>query len=137
MQNMNLGILSKKLFYIYFIILLFNSENLFAENTQGNSVIFGALDKITAKFSEFEIKVKNSFKFGSLNIEVFQCQKRPPEEIPEDFALIRIIDEINLLEPTVVFSGWMLSSSPSLSPLEHPTYDIWIKECIVSKNDND
>ena len=133
---MNLGILSKKFIYIYFIAILFVPTNLFAENAHGDSVILGVLDKITAKFSELEIDVKKSIKFKSLNIKIIECQKRPPEEIPEDFVLLRIEDEINTLEPIVVFSGWMLSSSPSLSALEHPTYDIWVKECVINKNNN-
>ena len=130
---MNRGSLNNKFFYIYFLIVLLLSNNLFADTIKGDSVILGALDKITAKFSEFEIDVKKSIKFKSLNIKIFECQKRPPEEIPEDFVLIRIEDEINISEPIVVFSGWMLSSSPSLSALEHSTYDIWVKECVINK----
>ena len=29
----------------------------------------------------------------------------------------------------VVFSGWMYASSPGLSALEHPVYDIWVIRC--------
>jgi len=28
-----------------------------------------------------------------------------------------------------VFSGWMFASSPGLSALEHPVYDVWVIEC--------
>ena len=126
---MNLGNLNnKKIIFIFIIFFLFSSK-LYGANLEGDAVTLGALDKITAKFSEFNINVGDTDKFGSLSIEIFKCIKRPPEEIPEDFVLLKIFDEINTDEPKLIFSGWMLSSSRSLSSLEHPTYDIWIKDC--------
>ena len=62
------------------------------------------------------------------NLSTFQ-QKRPPEELPEDFVLLQIFDYVDDQKPKIVFSGWMLSSSPSLSALEHPVYDIWLVNC--------
>lgn len=118
---------------IIFVFFYFFSFNLHSENTKGYAVSLGALDKITAKFSEFNINVGEKLKFGSLNIKVHACQKRPPEEIPENFILLEIFDEIDSKNPITVFSGWMLSSSPSLSTLEHPTYDIWAKDCKINE----
>ena len=126
---MKVGNQNKIIAFISFIFFAFLSCGSFALNRDGNIVTLGALDKITAKFSEFEINVGQSAEFGSLNIKIYKCLKRPPEEIPEDFVLLRIDDEINQENPVMVFSGWMLSSSPSLSTLEHPTYDIWVKDC--------
>tara|TARA_Y100001970_G_C13709724_1_gene591300 strand:+ start:235 stop:549 length:315 start_codon:yes stop_codon:yes gene_type:complete len=102
-----------------------------AENKEGNKVIIGALNKITAKFYDFEINVGNSMKFGTLDIKIIKCIKRPPEEIPEDFVLIKIIENTGINKKNTIFSGWMLSSSPSLSALEHSSYDIWVKKCMV------
>ena len=28
-----------------------------------------------------------------------------------------------------LFSGWMFASSPGLSALEHPVYDVWVIKC--------
>ena len=28
-----------------------------------------------------------------------------------------------------VFNGWMFSSSPSITPFDHPVYDIWLVNC--------
>ena len=28
-----------------------------------------------------------------------------------------------------VFNGWMFSSSPSITPFDHPVYDIWLVSC--------
>ena len=129
---MNLGSQNKIKFILFFLSFIFYSNNLLPKNANGYAVTLGALDKITAKFSEFNINVEETGKFGTLKIQVFECQKRPPEEIPENFALLKIEDEVNIDESIMVFSGWMISSSPSLSPLEHSTYDIWLKDCIVN-----
>ena len=130
---MNLGNQNKIIFFIYLTIIfsIFISFNSFSKNLYGYAVTIGALDKITAKFSEFDIEVNGNIKFGTLLIEIFECQKRPPEEIPENFVLLKIEDHVNSDGPIIFFSGWMLSSSPSISSLEHPTYDIWIKDCKV------
>ena len=28
-----------------------------------------------------------------------------------------------------VFSGWMFSSNPALSAMDHPVYDVWVIDC--------
>ena len=64
-----------------------------------------------------------------MNIEVYACFTSPPEEIPEDYVLIRIYDEMNTVDVQLIYQGWMISSSPSSTPLEHPIYDLWLKDC--------
>ena len=31
--------------------------------------------------------------------------------------------------PVRLFSGWMFASSPAVSALEHPVYDVWVTDC--------
>lgn len=67
--------------------------------------------------------------FGTLEIIARRCWKAPPEERPENAALLEI-REIKAGEgPQRIFLGWMFSSSPGLSGLEHPVYDINILSC--------
>jgi hypothetical protein len=87
------------------------------------------LDKITARISKFEAPVGTRVRFGVLWIRVRDCEKSPPEETPESAAFLEI-DELRAGEAqTRVFSGWMFASSPALSALEHPVYDINVLEC--------
>ena len=116
---------------IILIIILISFNKLKAESISGNLVILQVLDKITARISTMEIIVGESNKFGSLEIEIYYCLKRPPEEIPEDFVLMKIIDELSPNNFQRVFQGWMLSSSPTVNPFEHPTYDVWVKDCKI------
>lgn len=88
-----------------------------------------ALDKITADVSELRVPVGSDVRFGRLTIKVLACRVRPPEEPPESAAFLEVTDRGRNLIPTVAFNGWMFASSPALSAMEHPIYDIWVKGC--------
>lgn len=88
------------------------------------------LDKITARISTFEVPLDATVRFGNLLVTAHACNKRPPEEPPESAAYLIIQDlTTNGTTPTRVFDGWMFASSPALSALEHPVYDIWVLDC--------
>ncbi|MEQ5774585.1 DUF2155 domain-containing protein [Thalassospira sp. NFXS8] len=89
------------------------------------------LDKITARISTFEVPVGQSVDFGSLTIKVDACYRTPPEERPESAGFLEIVDHRSEDKTDVeVFNGWMFASTPGLSALEHPVYDVWVKECL-------
>lgn len=102
-----------------------------AAAVEADVVVIRGLDKITAKTSTFEVDVGSSRRFGSLEITVRHCDKTPPEEPPERAAFLEIVDDRPDQEAVNVFTGWMFSSSPALSALEHPVYDVWIIDCRV------
>ena len=91
--------------------------------------VLQGLDKITARVSTFEILENNVGYFGTLNIKVRSCRKRPPMEPPERAAFVEITDHKSGEDAVKLFTGWMFASSPSLSSLEHPVYDIWVLDC--------
>jgi hypothetical protein len=92
--------------------------------------VLQGLDKITARVSKFEAPVDARVRFGTLSIRVRDCEKSPPEETPESAAFVEI-DETRPGEDKArrVFSGWMFASSPALSALEHPVYDVNLLDC--------
>ena len=122
---MSLGAHKIKIIFLFFFL----SWALHAEPIEGNLVEIQILDKITAKVKTLEVEVNNSIQFQSLTIEIYACYKKPPEEIPEDFVLLRIYDEMNKKGKKLIYQGWMISSSPAATPLEHPIYDLWLKGC--------
>jgi hypothetical protein len=87
------------------------------------------LDKISARVSQFEAPVGTSVRFGTLSVVVRDCQRSPPEEKPENAAFIEVYETRPGEDRTRLFSGWMFSSSPALSALEHPVYDVNLLEC--------
>jgi hypothetical protein len=88
-----------------------------------------ALDKITARVRPIEARVGQTFTFGTLNIQVEACRKAPPEEPREATAFLRVWEAKPGEQSKWVFSGWMFASSPALSAMDHPVYDIWVKDC--------
>lgn len=95
--------------------------------------VLRTLDKVTARVNTIEVPVGSSAELGALQVTVRACDKRPPEETPESAAFLEI-QETKEGEPAkTVFSGWMFASSPSLSALEHPVYDIWVVDCVKSE----
>ncbi|MCC9622499.1 DUF2155 domain-containing protein [Thalassospira sp. MA62] len=90
------------------------------------------LDKITARISTFEVPVGQVATFGTLSIKVDACYRTPPEELPESAGFLEIQDVRDDEQSSRVdlFSGWMFASTPGLSALEHPVYDVWLKECL-------
>jgi hypothetical protein len=87
------------------------------------------LDKITARVRRLEVKVGQAIPFGTLSVEVDACRKSPAEDSPESAAFLKITDSKPGEKPQQIFSGWMFASSPALSALDHPVYDIWVLEC--------
>jgi hypothetical protein len=95
--------------------------------------VLQGLDKTTARVSKFDAPVDKPVRFGRLIITVRACVKHPPEEEPESAAFVQI-DELRQGDRGTgiaqrVFSGWMFASSPALSALENPIYDIGVLDC--------
>ncbi len=116
------------------------------QNNLSPTAILQGLNKVTGKTSELEIEVGKEMNFGKLIIKVKKCWKSPADQRPENKILLEIEkassnqnllaedikietdQKINKLGKTI-FYGWMFSSSPSISSLEHPIYDITAIEC--------
>jgi hypothetical protein len=106
---------------------------LWSNAARGETIaVLQGLDKTTARISTFEAPLDRSVRFGGLVITARACVKRPPEEPPETAAFLEI-DEIRPGGSSVttarVFSGWMFKSSPALSALENPVYDVGVLDC--------
>lgn len=92
-------------------------------------VVLQGLDKVTARISTLELPIDQSVRFGTLEIRARACHKRPPDEPPETTAFLEIDEARPGEAPSRVFTGWMFASSPALSALEHPVYDVWVTDC--------
>ncbi len=91
--------------------------------------ILQGLDKTTARVSTIEAPLDRPARFGTLQIVARACHKKPPTETPESAAFLEIVD-IRPDSPAIpVFTGWMFASSPSVSAMEHPVYDVWVIDC--------
>ena len=125
-KNINLGLLIRVIFF--FLLPLTVS----AETIEKKYASFKLLNKTSNKVSTKDILVNSKISWETLNIEVLYCGSTPPTEIPEDYVLIDVYDTINN-ENTNIYKGWMISSSPDVTPLENPIYDLWLVDCSNDK----
>jgi len=91
--------------------------------------VLQGLDKVTARVSTLEAPVGLSIRFGTLEIIARKCDKRPPEDTPESAAFLDIWEVRSGQAAQTIFRGWMFASSPAVSALEHPVYDVWVIDC--------
>ena len=119
------------LFLILFCLLLGSpaiaQERIPTQKAQG--AILRSLDRITGEVQDHRIQTGQEFTRAKLTVTVNDC-RYPQGAIDDDaFVQLEIIDN-SIARP--VFSGWMIASSPALSALEHPRYDVWVLKCITS-----
>ncbi|KAA0598894.1 DUF2155 domain-containing protein [Azospirillum lipoferum] len=87
------------------------------------------LDKVTARTSTFTMKVGETKAVSSLRITLRACRENPPIETPESAAFLEVTEIKPGEQAEQVFSGWMFASSPALSAMENPIYDVWVLGC--------
>jgi hypothetical protein len=100
-----------------------------AEMSREPIALIQGLDKVTARVSRFEAPVGQAVNFGKLLVLVRDCGRSAPEDRPENAAFLEIYEERPGEERGRLFAGWMFSSSPALSAIEHPVYDVTLLEC--------
>jgi hypothetical protein len=102
------------------------------KNNESSSIFVNllGLDKITAKTTSVKIKLGETKNFGLLQIKAIQCGKIDSINEPGEAAYIQVKDiSDNNNEKIFVFNGWTFSSNPSLRPMDHPVYDLWLVSC--------
>lgn len=100
-----------------------------AEEIQRGVAVLQGLDKVTARVMTIEAPIGQPVRFGTLEIVAHTCRERPPEEPPESAAFLEIAELRAGEAPVSRFRGWMFASSPALSAMEHPVYDVWVLDC--------
>lgn len=112
------------------IALLLAGQPASAEDRIKNRVaVFSGIDKVTGRIHSFDVYIDETVQFGALQVTPRVCYTRPETETPKTTAFLEV-DEITL-EAKIrrIFSGWMFAASPGLNAIEHPVYDIWLKDC--------
>lgn len=104
-----------------------------ANSDLGTGAILRGLDRITGAVNNFSMVIGETLQFERLEVTLEAC-RYPVGNINADaYALLKIRD-IRNEEPS--FYGWMFASSPALSALDHPRYDIWVLSCEAESEAN-
>ena len=113
------------LFYFSLCSIAFSQSNL-----EGTFTDIKILDKISSKNILLKLKNKDLVKFKDLSVKSLKCKNSEFDDNPEISAYLQVRDLSNSNNNEVfVFNGWMFSSSPSITPFDHPVYDIWLVRC--------
>ncbi len=94
----------------------------------GKGAVMRGLDKVAGTTIDLAILNGQTASLGPLSITVSDCRFPSDNPSADAFAHATITATGNL----VLFDGWMIASSPALSALDHPRYDIWAISCINS-----
>ena len=119
-------------FYLFIILIYFSLINLSfsKDNTDGIFTDLKILDKISSKNTLLKLKNGELITFKDLSIKSLKCKNSEFDDNPEITAYIQVKDLTDKNNDEVfVFNGWMFSSSPSITPFDHPVYDVWLIKC--------
>ena len=129
-KNITAGKRNIKLEIIIFCYFSLFSFALSQTNLEGTYTDIKILDKISSKNSLLKIKNGDLIKFKDLVIKSLKCKNSEFDDNPEITAYLQVTDLTNKKNDEVfTFNGWMFSSSPSITPFDHPVYDIWLVKC--------
>ena len=92
----------------------------------------GVLNKRNNLSQDLEMKPGESRRLGDLIVRLQACERTAPWEVPSQtgaFIQVLVRDAGQNGQWRKVFSGWNFKNSPSLNVVEHPIYDVWVKDC--------
>ena len=125
-------LVGKHSFFLYFLIFFFFFTSISYSKSQfeGSFTEIKILDKISSKNTSLKLKNGQLLKFKDLSIQSLKCKNSEFDDNPEITAYIQVRDLSNQNNDEVfVFNGWMFSSSPSITPFDHPIYDVRLVKC--------
>jgi hypothetical protein len=116
--------------------------------SRGSAIIIGALDREAKSNSRIRIPSGGEGTYGSLRVKVSGCFMSNPEDTTESWAYVEVSDmgrtdrkQLAVLPQRdrsrvraatgerVLRKGWIIASSPSVTPIDHPVYDMWLVTC--------
>ncbi len=99
------------------------------EVTSAEGAVLRALDNVSGVARDIEVLRGQVVQFGNLEVTMNDCRYPVGNPAGDAFAELEIKTQGR---DDKLFSGWMVASSPALSALEHPRYDVWVIRCTTS-----
>ena len=128
-RNIEAGKIKLNLLVIILFLSLYSNLNS-AEDLEGKYTDIKVLDKISSKNTLVKLKNGEEIKHKDLLIKSIKCKNSEFDDNPEITAYIQAKDLTKKNKDEVfIFNGWMFSSSPSITPFDHPVYDVWLVNC--------
>jgi hypothetical protein len=101
--------------------------------------VLGILNKRNGDTRNLELKPGQYIRMGKVEVRLRACEKTAPwETYPDEGAFVQLVvferPAGNTEKPSwrQVFSGWLFKNNPAANVIQHPIYDVWVKECKMS-----
>ncbi len=97
----------------------------------------GFLNKRNNITQVVQLKSGESRRIGNAIIKLATCERTAPWEDPAEtgaFVQLFVEERATTQEKLAwhkVFSGWLFKNAPALNVVEHPVYDVWVKDCAM------
>lgn len=94
----------------------------------------GLLNKRNNIAQDITMKPGETRRFGDVIVALKACERTAPWEMPQEtgaFVQVWVQQGRGQQGFGRVFSGWLFRESPSLNVVEHPVYDVWVKDCAM------
>ena len=95
----------------------------------------GLLNKRNNLTQDLEMAPGETRRVGDVIVRVQSCERTAPWESPKEtgaFVQLLVRGRGEDADFERVFSGWLFKESPSLNVVEHPIYDVWVKDCAMN-----
>ena len=100
----------------------------------------GLLNKRNNETRDLELRPGEQQRIGNVIVRLASCERTAPWEMPKEtgaFVQVFVSDarpgrDSAEVRWNRIFSGWLFKNSPSLNVVEHPIYDVWVKDCAMS-----
>lgn len=113
------------------------AESEFGTPVKDRVATIGLLNKRNNLQQDIVLKSGESKRFGNVFVKLGTCERTAPWERPKEtgaFVQVYVEERASADKPLAwrkVFSGWLFKNSPSLNVVEHPVYDVWVKDCAM------
>ena len=100
--------------------------------------VLGLLNKRNNLTQDLKLKPGESQRIDNVIVKLDACERTAPwEDPPEIGAFVQVFVEERAtvrerLAWRKAFSGWLFRNSPSLNVVQHPVYDVWVKDCTMN-----
>jgi hypothetical protein len=112
-------------------------ESQFGTPVKDRVATIGLLNKRNNLEQDLVMKSGQARRVGNVVVRVATCERTLPWERPAEtgaFVQVYVEERATVSQPLSwhkVFSGWLFKNSPSLNVVEHPVYDVWVKDCAM------
>ncbi len=116
-----------------------NAETPLGTPMAERTAVLGLLNKRNGEARDLELKPGQYIRMGKVEVRLRACERTAPWETYADHgAFVQLVlferppGTTDAPRWRQVFSGWLFKENPAANVVQHPIYDVWVKECKMS-----